>query len=251
MNLLTSRWSPMRRLFSIEPVGILNAWTMKVRTNSARITATQIDSKYSRTVDLRYVAAGSTAGVFIAGLAILSQSGRLKPAPTILFRPGVLFSPDLQYGQKRLLRDFDSADPLHPLLPFFLFLQQLPFPCDVAAVTRGEDILAKRLDRLACDDAIADRRLNGDLEHLPRNQLPHLRCQRAAALIRCVLMDDDRQRIDGITVDEDVHLDERRFPVARHVVVERGIAARDRLQLVVEVHHDFVEWQLVGNQHAI
>ena len=42
----------MSRFFSIEPVGILNACTTKVRTNSARITATQNDSKYSRTVDL-------------------------------------------------------------------------------------------------------------------------------------------------------------------------------------------------------
>ena len=35
----------------MEPVGILNAWTTKVRMKSARITATTIDSKYSRTVD--------------------------------------------------------------------------------------------------------------------------------------------------------------------------------------------------------
>ena len=41
----------MRRLSSIEPLGILNAWTTKVRTNSARITAMTIDSKYSRTGD--------------------------------------------------------------------------------------------------------------------------------------------------------------------------------------------------------
>ena len=44
---------PISRLFSIDPVGILKAWTMKVRTKSARMTATQIDSKYSRAVDLR------------------------------------------------------------------------------------------------------------------------------------------------------------------------------------------------------
>ena len=43
----------MSRLFSIDPVGILNACTTQVRTNSARITAMTIDSKYSRSVDLR------------------------------------------------------------------------------------------------------------------------------------------------------------------------------------------------------
>ena len=41
----------MSRLFSIEPVGILNACTTNVRMNSARMTAMTIDSKYSRTVD--------------------------------------------------------------------------------------------------------------------------------------------------------------------------------------------------------
>jgi hypothetical protein len=41
----------MSRLFSIDPVGILNACTTHVRTNSARITAMTIDSKYSRMVD--------------------------------------------------------------------------------------------------------------------------------------------------------------------------------------------------------
>ena len=41
----------MSRLFSIEPVGILNAWTTQVRTNSARMTAMTIDSKYSRATD--------------------------------------------------------------------------------------------------------------------------------------------------------------------------------------------------------
>jgi hypothetical protein len=36
----------------MDPVGILKAWNTNVRTKSARITATQIDSKYSRNVDL-------------------------------------------------------------------------------------------------------------------------------------------------------------------------------------------------------
>ena len=38
----------MSRFSSIDPVGILKAWTTNVRMNSARITAMTIDSKYSR-----------------------------------------------------------------------------------------------------------------------------------------------------------------------------------------------------------
>ena len=53
----------MSRLFSIEPVGILNAWTTKVRMNSARMTAMTIDSKYSRSVDFLNGAADGAIGL--------------------------------------------------------------------------------------------------------------------------------------------------------------------------------------------
>ena len=61
-SLLTSRWSPMRRLGSIEPVGILKAWTAKVRMKSARMTATTIDSRYSRATDFLKAGSRSAAG---------------------------------------------------------------------------------------------------------------------------------------------------------------------------------------------
>src|SRR6266852_956249 len=48
INLLTSRWSPTVMVFSIEAVGTLTAWTIKVMPNSAMITVTTADSKYSR-----------------------------------------------------------------------------------------------------------------------------------------------------------------------------------------------------------
>ena len=41
------------------------------------------------------------------------------------------------------------------------------------------------------------------------------------------------------------------FTVAGDVIVERGVAARHRLQPVVEIEHDLVERQLVGDEHAI
>jgi hypothetical protein len=45
---------------------------------------------------------------------------------------------------------------------------------------------------------------------------------------------DDRERVDGVGVDEDVELDEGRLSVAADVVVERGVAARQRLQPIVK-----------------
>src|SRR5688572_31923804 len=130
----------MSRLFSIEPVGILNACTAHVRTNSARMTAMTIDSKYSRAVDFLNVAA-------------------------------MLFRAHLQDRQEGFLRDFHAPDPLHPLLAFLLFLEQLPLARDIAAVALGEDVLSQRLHRFSRDDAAADGGLNRHLEHLPRNQL--------------------------------------------------------------------------------
>src|SRR4051812_41613528 len=102
-NLLTSRWSPISRLFSIEPVGILKACTTKVRMNSARMTAVTIASKYSRSADFLNSRGAGTCPLFTVGS-------------------------HLQHGEKRLLRDFDSAHPLHPLLAFLLLLEQLSFP---------------------------------------------------------------------------------------------------------------------------
>src|SRR5262245_33609498 len=106
----------MSRLFSIEPVGILNACTTNVRTNSARMTAITIDSKYSRTVDF---------------LNSVTQLLRLRA--------------HLQHGEKRFLRDLDLSDPLHALLAFLLFLEELALPGDVAAVALGQHVLAHRL----------------------------------------------------------------------------------------------------------
>src|SRR6476646_7404604 len=104
-NLLTSRWSPTRRLFSIEPVGILNACTTNVRMKSARMTAMTIDSKYSRSVDFGCV------------VAMVVWPGGSPPC-CLLFT-------DLQHREKRFLRDIDLSDPLHAFLAFLLFLEQL------------------------------------------------------------------------------------------------------------------------------
>ena len=70
----------MRRLGSIEPVGILNACTTKVRMNRARITATTTDSRYSRATDFLKVAeASARAGLCGWAAAIGGYSSRMWP----------------------------------------------------------------------------------------------------------------------------------------------------------------------------
>ena len=64
-------------------------------------------------------------------------------------------------------------------------------------------------------------------------------------------MHDDRERVDRLLVHEDIELDQRRFPVAGHMIVERPIAPGDRFETVVEIEDDLVERQLVRDEHAV
>src|SRR5579872_3149263 len=163
----------MSRLFSMEPVGILNAWTTNVRMNRARMTAMTIDSKYSRTAD------------FLNGLGMPCSTSR---AETAKGWRGLLFGSHLEHCQKSLLRNLYPPDALHSFLAFFLLFKQLSLARDVAAITLGEDVLSQRLHRLACDHAAPDRRLNRNFEHLSRNQLAHLRRQRTPAFVGRIAM---------------------------------------------------------------
>src|SRR5687767_11121000 len=100
---------------------------------------------------------------------------------------------NLQYCQKRFLRDLDAPDFLHPLLAFLLFLQQLSLARDVAAVTLRDHVLAKRLHRFARDDLVPDCGLYRHFKQLSRDQLFHLVGERASLRLRCAAMKYQRQ----------------------------------------------------------
>ena len=158
--------------------------------------------------------------------------------------------PDVEHREERLLRHLDRADLLHALLALLLVLEQLALARDVAAVALCEHVLAARLHRLARDHARADRGLDRHVEHLARDLLAQLLDEQLAALVGEVAMDDQRQRIDHLAADEHVDANEVAGLEAGEVVVERGVAARARLQLVVEVEHDLAERQVVRQVHA-
>ena len=67
MNLFTRMWSPIWSVGSIDPEGILNACTTKVRMASASSNATPSASAYSRSCDLRFGAAAGQPGGYVAG----------------------------------------------------------------------------------------------------------------------------------------------------------------------------------------
>ena len=95
----------------------------------------------------------------------------------------------------------------------------------------------------------ADRRLHGDVEHLPRYQLLHLVDQFPPAVVRVVAMNDEGQRIDRIAVDQDIELDQGRRLKMAEFVVERRVAAARGLQAIEKVQHDLGQRQLVLQRH--
>src|SRR5882762_605656 len=79
MNLFTSRWSPTSSVGSIDWDGILNAWTINVVPNSARMTVTRSDSMYSRSVaaggaSTRFPAAPCTSATCAVSVMLLFTS---------------------------------------------------------------------------------------------------------------------------------------------------------------------------------
>ena len=64
-------------------------------------------------------------------------------------------------------------------------------------------------------------------------------------------MDEHRERIDRVTREQDVELDERSGPHADELVVQGRVAAGARLQLVEEVEDDLGQRQVVGELDAV
>ena len=126
-------------------------------------------------------------------------------------------------------------------LPSLLLLEQLALATDVAAVALGEHVLALGLDRLAGDHARADRGLDGYVEHLSWDELAQLRDHRLAVLVGAVAVHDRGEGVDRLAVEQDVDLHEVADLQVGGLVVQAGVAARDRLQLIEEVGDDLGE----------
>src|ERR1700738_3504803 len=93
-----------------------------------------------------------------------SDAARSMPLRRVIVAEGS--SVQREHRHEGILRDLDRADPLHPLLALLLLLEQLSLARDVTPVALGKNILAERRDRLPGDDLAADRRLDGNFEHL-------------------------------------------------------------------------------------
>ena len=137
-------------------------------------------------------------------------------------------------------------------LPSFCFSSSLRLRRDVAAVALGGHVLAHGLDRLAGDDPRAD----GGLDRRPRTGAagsaraasrpapgPAARRCRGGRSARARRPARRGRRMSSFTRSAGAEADQ--------LVVQGAIAARARLELVVEVEHDLRERQLVDELHAL
>src|SRR5918994_7798291 len=165
-----------------------------------------------------------------------SAPGGWSPSPLV----------QLQDRKEGLLGPLDAAYLFHPPLPGLLLLEQLALPRHVAAVQLRGHVLAQRLDRLAREHPRSDRRLDRDVEELPRDRLLEPLDEPLAGGVRLVAVDDYRQRVDAVAGEEHVELDEVGGAHPDRLGVERRVSARLRLEQIVEVEHDLGHWELVG-----
>src|SRR5439155_993734 len=102
---------------------------------------------------------------------------------------------NLQDREEGFLRDLDRAHLLHAPFSFFLLLEELALPGNVAAVAFGGHVLAQRANRFARDHLGTDRGLDHDLEQLARDQLLKLLGDLPPPFVRLVAVNDDRKRV--------------------------------------------------------
>ncbi len=106
-----------------------------------------------------------------------------------------------------------------------MLLQKFALARDVAAITLGQNVLAHRFDGFAGDDPIADRRLQRYFVHLPGDELLHLFDEQLAAAEGLLLVNDQGECVEGLAIDQDVHLHQVAFAIPDELVIERGISA--------------------------
>ena len=131
-----------------------------------------------------------------------------------------------------------------------MLFEELLLAGNVAAVALGENVLAHRLHGLAGNDAGTDGCLNGDLEELTGNVLLQFFGDLAGAGVCLVLVNDERESVHLIAVQEKIELDKFARNIAFEFVVERRITAGTAFEGVEKVIDDFIEREIVVKLHA-
>src|SRR5436309_3431576 len=170
-------------------------------SGSTRSTSVSPSSRSRASSDVRARMAGVPYEVLSSVPGKRSASDRTSSQPGIALPLRLV---EVEHGKKGLLRHLHPADLLHPLLALLLLLEQLALAADVAPVAFREHVLPLRLHGLAGDHPRADRRLDRDVEHLPRDLLSQPLDEEPPPLVRRVAVQDQRERIHLLAADEHV-----------------------------------------------
>src|SRR5690606_41449088 len=100
---------------------------------------------------------------------------------------------------------------LHAFFTFLLLLKQFLFTADIAAITLRRYVLAQGLDRYPGNHLGTNRRLDGNIKHLARDQLFHLLDQLAPFAMGQVPVHNQRQGVDTFTVDQYIQANQLAF----------------------------------------
>ncbi len=164
---------------------------------------------------------------------------------------GVWLSVEFEDGEEGLLGNLYPAYLLHTFFALLLLLEELALSGDIATIALGSDILADGFDSFARDHLSADSSLDGDIELLARDEFLELFTHPSAELHRVVGMSECGEGIYTLAIEEDIEFYEIGGSEIMDMIIERGVALRDRLQFVVEVDHNFAEGHIESDLHAV
>ena len=130
------------------------------------------------------------------------------------------------------MRHLHRSDLFHAFLACFLFLKELAFARNIAAVALGEHVFAQGFDCLTRNHIGANSRLDGHVVHLAGNHLAHFAHHRPAPVGRLGAVHDDGQRVHPLAIEQNIHLDHIGWAVFLELVVHGRIAPADGFELV-------------------
>ena len=138
----------------------------------------------------------------------------------------------------------------HAFFTFFLLIKEFSFPGGIAAIAFGRHVFAHGRNGFARNDLAANGRLNRNFKEVARDKLFEAFAHLASAAFRIIAVNQHRERINGIAIDEDRHFHKVAFAQAYGLIIKTCIAFRDRFQPVIKIKHNFIERQFIFHHGA-
>ena len=125
-------------------------------------------------------------------------------------------------------------------------MEQFLLARDVPAVAFRQDVFAHRGDGFSGDDFTRERGLDGDFEHLPRQGVFDFFDDFFGNVDGFGAVAERGHGVDDFTVDEDVEATYVGELPTGEFVIEGGVTAGARFELVGEIRGDFAQREFVA-----